>query len=162
MDGSDQGPRLPDRPPPPAPSTANLRTKILDVREFDSSRVLIFRGGIPMSIGKSPESLSQAILVGIILVERLGERTPSRAYRAPSPRGRVKGLFPDPPLRSAQGCIRICSPRALRAQDQRDSEPRICQDLPNSSIMSPNSSIPSPKLAGTVKSGRAEFSDALL
>ena len=44
--------------------TANLRTKILDFRGFDSSRILILRGGILMSIGSLPESLSQAILVG--------------------------------------------------------------------------------------------------
>ena len=52
--------------------TADLRTKILDVRGFDSSRLLILRGGIPRPIGNSPESLSQAILVGIILVGTLG------------------------------------------------------------------------------------------
>ena len=54
------------------PITANLRTKILDFREFDSSIILILRGGIPRPIGNFPESLSQAILVGIILVGRLG------------------------------------------------------------------------------------------
>ena len=52
--------------------TANLRAKILDFRGFDSSRILILRGGILMSIGNVPESLSQRILVGIILVGRLG------------------------------------------------------------------------------------------
>ena len=31
--------------------TANLRTKVLDIRGFDSSRVLVLRGGILMSIG---------------------------------------------------------------------------------------------------------------
>ena len=36
-------------------STANLRTKILDFRGFDSSRILIVRGGILMSIGDFPE-----------------------------------------------------------------------------------------------------------
>ena len=39
--------------------TANLRTTILDFRGFDSSRISILRGGIPMSIGHFPESLSQ-------------------------------------------------------------------------------------------------------
>ena len=53
-------------------STANLRTKIIDFRGFDSSVVLIFRGGISRPIGNFPESLSQAILVVIILVGRLG------------------------------------------------------------------------------------------
>ena len=52
--------------------TANLRTKILDFRGFDSSRILILRGGIPRPIGISPEIVSQAILVGMILVVRLG------------------------------------------------------------------------------------------
>ena len=51
---------------------ANLRTKLLEFRGFDSSIILILRGGIPMPIGNVPESLSQAILVGIILVGRLG------------------------------------------------------------------------------------------
>ena len=52
--------------------TANLRTKTLGFRGFDSSTILILRGGILMSIGFFLESLSQAILVGIILVGRLG------------------------------------------------------------------------------------------
>ena len=69
----------PNSPPPgascislPGLATANLRTKILDVRGSDSSRILSVRGGILMSIGNLPESLSQAILAGIILVGRLG------------------------------------------------------------------------------------------
>ena len=52
--------------------TANLCTKILDFRGFDSSRILIVRVGILMPIGRLPESLSQGILVWIILVGRLG------------------------------------------------------------------------------------------
>ena len=52
-------------------TTANLRTKILNFRGFDSSRILISRGGIVSPIGNSPESLSQQILAGIILVGRL-------------------------------------------------------------------------------------------
>ena len=51
---------------------ANLRTKILDVGGFYSSKILSLRGGILMSIGISPESLSQAILAGRFLVGRLG------------------------------------------------------------------------------------------
>ena len=39
---------------------------------FDSSRILSVRGGIRMSIGNSPEVLSQLILVGMILVWKLG------------------------------------------------------------------------------------------
>ena len=41
-------------------------------RGFDSSRILISRGGILMLIWNFLEILSQAILVGIILVGRLG------------------------------------------------------------------------------------------
>ena len=52
--------------------TANLRTKIPDFRGFDSSTIIILRGGTPRTIGSFPESLSQAILAGIILVGRLG------------------------------------------------------------------------------------------
>ena len=60
--------------PESSQGTANLRTHILDFRGFDSSTILILRGGIPVSIGDFPESLSQTILVGIILVGRLGVR----------------------------------------------------------------------------------------
>ena len=57
--------------PPPAPlPAANLRTKILDLRRFDSSAILDLRGGIPIPIGNSPESFGQAILAGTILVYR--------------------------------------------------------------------------------------------
>ena len=52
--------------------TPNLPTNIMDFRGFDSSVILILRGGIPRPIGDVPESLSQAILVGIMLVGRLG------------------------------------------------------------------------------------------
>ena len=48
-------------------ATGYGQSKILDFRGFDSRRVLILRGGIFMPIGNFPESLSQAILVGIIL-----------------------------------------------------------------------------------------------
>ena len=44
----------------------------MDVRGFDSSIILILRGGIPRPIGDFPESLSQAISVGIMFVGRLG------------------------------------------------------------------------------------------
>ena len=53
-------------------STANLPTNIMEFRGFDSSITLILRSGILMSIGNFPESLSQAILAGIMLVGRLG------------------------------------------------------------------------------------------
>ena len=62
----------------PVLHTANLRTKILKFRGFDSSTILILRGEILMSMMGFPEVLSQTILAGIILVERLcvhkGER----------------------------------------------------------------------------------------
>ena len=48
----------------------------MDFRGFDSSIILIQRGGILMSIGDLPECLSQAILVGIMLVGRLGVFSP--------------------------------------------------------------------------------------
>ena len=38
--------------------TVDLRTKILDFRGFDSSRILVLRGGILMSTGNFPESLT--------------------------------------------------------------------------------------------------------
>ena len=64
--------------------TANLRTKILDFSEFDSSRILILRGGIPRPIGNFPESLSQAILSGTLSREivRIGHCTVSQAPAA--------------------------------------------------------------------------------
>ena len=62
--------------------TANLRTKIMDFRGFDSSIILILRSGIPRPIGSFPECLSRAILVGIILVGRLGIRSTSIPLRA--------------------------------------------------------------------------------
>ena len=52
-------------------NTANLRTNIVDFRGVDASIILIIRGGILMSIGDFPESLSQAILEGIMLVGKL-------------------------------------------------------------------------------------------
>ena len=62
-------------------ATANLHTKMLDFRGFGSSRILILRGGILMSIWDFPESLSQQILVGIILVVRLGVVSPFCLFR---------------------------------------------------------------------------------
>ena len=52
--------------------TPNLPTNIVDFRGLDSSIILISRGGILMSRGDSPESLSQAMSVGTMLVGRLG------------------------------------------------------------------------------------------
>ena len=89
-------PQAPDLPPPLPPrrcrrrcgaavhdcDAANLRTKILDLRGFDSSIILNLRGGTIMSIGEVPESLSQAFVVGISLVGRLGVRCASRVLHA--------------------------------------------------------------------------------
>ena len=52
--------------------THNLPINIVDFRGFDSSTILKLRGGIPRPMGDLPESLSQAILEGIMLVGRLG------------------------------------------------------------------------------------------
>ena len=53
-------------------TTPNLPTNIVDFKGLDSSAIFISKGGILMSIGNLPESLSQAMLVGIMLVGRLG------------------------------------------------------------------------------------------
>ena len=58
-------------------NTPNLPTNIVDFRGFDSSRILILRGGILMFIGDLPEVLSQQILVGRIVVWRLGVLYPN-------------------------------------------------------------------------------------
>ena len=50
----------------PSVGWSPLRTKIPDFTGFDSSGVVILRGGIPRPIGNFPEVLSQAILVGLI------------------------------------------------------------------------------------------------
>ena len=55
---------------------ANLPTKVVDFGGSDSSRILILRGGILMSIGDSPEILSQRVLAGRILVGRLAVAAP--------------------------------------------------------------------------------------
>ena len=54
--------------PPEACSglTPNLPTNMLDFRGFYSSSILNERGGILMSIGNFTESLSQAMLVGVM------------------------------------------------------------------------------------------------
>ena len=53
----------------------NLPANIMDFRGFYSTLILILRCGIPRPIGNFPECLSQAILVGIMLVGRLGAIT---------------------------------------------------------------------------------------
>ena len=61
----------------------NLPPDIVGLRGFNSSTILILRVGILMSIGNLPESWSQAMLVGTMLVWRLGviaDRLHIRAY----------------------------------------------------------------------------------
>ena len=55
-------------------STPNLPTNTcgVDFRGFDSSTILRLRGEVPRPIGDLPESLSQAMSVGTMLVGRLG------------------------------------------------------------------------------------------
>ena len=64
------------------PTTANHRTNIMDFRGSDSSIILSLRGGIPMPIGDFPESLSQAMLVGVMLVGRWGVHAYDRPREA--------------------------------------------------------------------------------
>ena len=53
-------------------ATPNPPTNIVGFRGLDCSIMLIQRGGILMSIGKLPESLSRVMLVGTMLVGGLG------------------------------------------------------------------------------------------
>ena len=53
---------------------ANFPTNIMDFRGFDSSIMLSLRSGIPRPTGDSPESLTQAMFVGAMLVGGLGVR----------------------------------------------------------------------------------------
>ena len=52
--------------------TANLPTNIVEFRGFDSSVMLFLRGGILRPKGDFQGSLSQAMLVGTMLVGGLG------------------------------------------------------------------------------------------
>ena len=54
--------------------TPNLPTKIVGFRGFDSSIMLCLRGGIARPVGNFPESLTPAMLEGVMLVGRLGVR----------------------------------------------------------------------------------------
>ena len=59
-------------PPLRRPRWTTAAGTCTNFRGIDSSIILIVRGGILMSIGSFPESLSQAILAGRFLVGRLG------------------------------------------------------------------------------------------
>ena len=65
--------------------TANLRTKIMDSGGSDSSTISILRGGTPRPTRNFLESSSQAILVGIMLVGRLGVYACVCMYTCPEP-----------------------------------------------------------------------------
>ena len=88
--------------------TSNLRTKILDFTGVDSSRISMLRGGILMSMGNFPASLSQAILVGRFLVGRLGaSHSVSAAAGAASPQATsssaTRGRIATPRVSPARG-----------------------------------------------------------
>ena len=90
------------RPSLPTP-TANLRTKILDFRGFDSSIILTLRGGILMSIGNTLEILSQGIFGGIIIVGRLGVLGNLRFTRSHQARAQLFLIF-----RMLLHCVFVC------------------------------------------------------
>ena len=60
----------------PLNSLRPISLLILGFRGFDSSIILILRGGIPRPIGDFPESLSQAMLVGCDVSREIGRTTP--------------------------------------------------------------------------------------
>ena len=68
--------------------TPDLPTNIVDFRGFDSSIIFIERGGIPTSIGKCRQSLSQAMLVGMVLEGRLGVDNSGTTRGTPHPQPR--------------------------------------------------------------------------
>ena len=55
-------------------NTPNLPSNIVDFRGFDSSTILLLRGGILRPMGDFPESLSQAMLVGCNVSREIGRR----------------------------------------------------------------------------------------
>ena len=93
-------------------STIIQISDIMDFGGFDSNTILILRGGIFMSIGDSPESLSQHILVGIILLGRLGVGI---------------GAMKNPGSRNSRACL--CpggiSPRPLQARIGSGRSPEL-------------------------------------
>ena len=82
---------LPARSLPALPAAPNLPTNIVDFRGFFSSIILCLRGGVLMSTGDFPESLSRAMLVGTMLVGGLGVRPPvgGQSVRATPAAGRT-------------------------------------------------------------------------
>ena len=79
-----KGPRNPQLPP-----AANLRTKIPDFGGFDSSRILILRGGILHVHREFSRISSQGILEGVILVGRSGVPRKSRVLPPDGSKGEL-------------------------------------------------------------------------
>ena len=63
----------------------NLPANIVGLRGFDSSIILNSRSGILRPMGNFPESLSQAMLVGVMLAGRFGVHTCVHEPLASSP-----------------------------------------------------------------------------
>ena len=80
-------------------TTANLRTKILDVGGFDSSRILALRGGILRCIRDFPEIVCQRILGGIINISSEIGRNPVTAR---SRSAYIRPRMPPTALRESQ------------------------------------------------------------
>ena len=73
-----------------------VQTETLDFRGFDSSRILILRGGVIVSIGSIgnfPEVLSQRILDRIICLGRLGVWP---GVQTETPKTEISGSQPSP------------------------------------------------------------------
>ena len=87
-------------------STANLPTNTMDVRVFDSSMILIVRGGISRPTGDFPESWTQAMLLGMILVGRLAVAPPLHAAGREE-QGLPEGGVPGPPREGQYIAIHI-------------------------------------------------------
>ena len=71
---------------------ACIHTKILDFRGFDSSRILILRGGILKSIGNFPDVSSQQNLSREILSREIGCTSTSQSSRSDVPSMFQEGL----------------------------------------------------------------------
>ena len=100
-------------------------SQILDCRGFDSSRILILRGGLLMSIGNFQEVLSQRILAGILLVGRSGARS------VREPKGRAE--FRRPRLVAVSRPIQAAGrPRAVEASPALSRRPAPDHDVTRS------------------------------
>ena len=82
--------------------TANLRTKILDSRGFDSSRILTSRGGILTSIWESPGLFESTNLSGDNLSREIG-RTLDAGGKHAAPGPAQRGVAPGTLV--AQECL---------------------------------------------------------